>query len=51
MIMVATAYRMCDHVEERKKQYRAWMENLKKTDPKRYLEIRKRMIANRIHRK
>lgn len=49
MMIQAKGYTLCNHVEYRKRQYAEMMENLKRTDPKRYLAIRKAMIAKKIH--
>lgn len=46
----ATMWSHEDHIEYRKRQYKEMMENLKKTDPDRYLQIRKAVILRKLHR-
>ena len=45
----AKSYTVCNHAEYRRQQYRDWLDQLKRTDPKRYLAIRKAMIAKKTY--
>ena len=40
-----------NHIEQRRKQYREWLDTLKRTDHAQYLKIRKAMIAKKLHGK
>lgn len=49
--MVKALMRFENHIEQRRKQYDEWLDNLKRTDHHKYLKIRKAMVAKKLHGK